>query len=45
MEVGNPVTYIEGVVWTLEYKVMEYVEIFRGDKTIPHQSMNVGGSL
>ncbi len=45
LEVGYPVTYIEGVVWTLEHKVMEYVEIYRGDRTIPHQSMNVGGSL
>ena len=44
-EVGNPVAYITGVVWTLDYNVMEYAEIYRTDKTIPHQSMNVGGFL
>jgi GntR family transcriptional regulator len=45
IDIGYPVTYIEGVVWTVEFNVMEYVEIIRGDRTIPHQSMNVGGYL
>ena len=45
IEPGYPVSYIEGVVWTLDRTVMEYVEIYRGDKTMRYQSINVGSFL